>query len=262
MDQLALEAGQPLRPVGVGPAGPRSQLLALLLGPGLMYAVIIWWSYQGFIAPREDPEQSYALYSYLYGIFLYFVVGGGLLSLLLYLLCRQRFADLQLQAGSLGSDLLHAIALLLVLYLVIDPVFNLARPLIDSMGLETTNLEQMTAPELQGPLLVFVSLGPYNWLAAAVFEELLRVFLLSRLWLLSRSNAMVTFSIVLAAALFGLCHLYQGLSGVVHNTLLGLLAALYYWRYGRYWPLVLMHGIYGTIALLSWYAWTAAQAVQ
>jgi membrane protease YdiL (CAAX protease family) len=259
MEEPAAGAFQPQPHAGPGPAGPATQLQALLLGPGLIYGLMIWWSLQGFQAPEPQASSAQWLSRYLYGIFVYFGLGGGLLTLLLYCLCRQRFADLQIKAGTWLSDLAHGAALLLLNLYLIDPLYNFWVPLIASYGLETSNLEQMTSAETQSPLLQFVALGPYNWLAAAFFEELLRVFMLTRLWLLSGTTAMALFSIALASVLFGLCHIYQGLSGIIHAALFGLVASVYYWRYRRFWPLVLCHGVYGMIALLSWYAWTAAQ---
>lgn len=244
--------------------------LALLLGPGLIYAAMIVYSSVGVV--HSNPWAPYAeqasatdwVGSYWRGVAMYFVVGGGWLCLLLYLLCREKLADLQARAGQLGSDLLHMLALLAVDFVLLDPLWQFSYPYITRLGLESDNLSEMFGASASSPSVLWVSMGPYNWLAAAAFEELLRVFMLSRfqrLFPLALSRGFVPRAALalLAATLFGLCHIYQGLSGVVHAFGFGLLAASYYLVYGRVWPLILAHGIYGNIAELGGMIWAQGQ---
>ena len=75
----------------------------------------------------------------------------------------------------------------------------------------------------------------------AASEEVVRAFLLSRLWKVSPSPTGKSVAVVVSAALFGLIHLYQGPVHAVWTGILGLIMALYDVRFGRALPLVLAH---------------------
>lgn len=95
--------------------------------------------------------------------------------------------------------------------------------------------------ELAGnPKLLGLFVGPLLFLGAAS-EEVVRAFLLSRLWKVLPSTAGKSAAMVVSACLFGLIHLYQGPVHAVWTGVLGLIMALYYVRFGRVVPLILAH---------------------
>jgi membrane protease YdiL (CAAX protease family) len=75
----------------------------------------------------------------------------------------------------------------------------------------------------------------------AASEEVVRVFLLSRLWKLWPSRVGVAIAMVVAAVLFGLIHVYQGAVSASWTAVFGLLMAFYYLRFGRVVPMILTH---------------------
>jgi len=75
----------------------------------------------------------------------------------------------------------------------------------------------------------------------AASEEVIRVFLLSRLWKAWPSNTGKLVGVVISACLFGLVHLYQGPVSATWTAIFGLIMALYYLRFGRVLPLILAH---------------------
>ena len=65
------------------------------------------------------------------------------------------------------------------------------------------------------PWMLLVWLGPVLWIGVALFEELIRAFLLTGLWSFSRQKAWIAAVILIAAALVGLTHWSQGPYGIV-----------------------------------------------
>ena len=51
-------------------------------------------------------------------------------------------------------------------------------------------------------------------------------------------------------ALLGLTHLYQGQSEVATFTLVGLILAIVYLRFGRVWPLMISHYLYNALQII------------
>ena len=99
-------------------------------------------------------------------------------------------------------------------------------------------------------LLLFV------WSLAAFGEELVwRGYLLNRvLGLLRRCRAQYSISLVIASALFGLAHFHQGTSGVVIESVAGLiLGAVYLGRDRNLVIPIAVHGVVDTIDVILGY---------
>jgi membrane protease YdiL (CAAX protease family) len=90
-------------------------------------------------------------------------------------------------------------------------------------------------------------MGPVLWIGAAGFEELTRVFLLSRVWRIWFAKGWRWFGVVLSAVLFGLSHLYQGPAGIVDTAINGSVLAVYYLVFGRIFPMIISHYLYDAI---------------
>ena len=78
----------------------------------------------------------------------------------------------------------------------------------------------------------------------ALYEELVRAFLLTELWSFSDSNAWICLSIVLAGVLFGLVHWSQGPYGITTIAIKSIVIGSFYFRIRRLLPLVLAHVLY------------------
>jgi membrane protease YdiL (CAAX protease family) len=88
--------------------------------------------------------------------------------------------------------------------------------------------------------LLFVFAGPLVFFGA-VSEELIRVFLLSRLWKVWPSTIAKLVILVISACLFGLIHIYRGTIHIAWTTICGLIMAFYYYRFGRLFPPIFAH---------------------
>lgn len=96
-----------------------------------------------------------------------------------------------------------------------------------------------------------------GWGVGGFIEELLfRGFLLNRVeaWL-GGSRTATAVAVCAQAALFGALHLYQGSFGAVHAAMFALIYGLAYPLFGRnLWPLILVHGLWNSVAIWSAYA--------
>lgn len=94
------------------------------------------------------------------------------------------------------------------------------------------------------------------WIFAAFLEEFIfRAFSINALGiLLGNSRLAVWISVILSALVFGGIHAYQGISGILTTTCLGLIFGVAFLFNGRrIWPLIFVHGIIDTITLLQVY---------
>ncbi len=95
-----------------------------------------------------------------------------------------------------------------------------------------------------------------SWTLAAFMEEMVyRGWLTARLaelWGYSRAGWII--ALIGSSALFGLAHLYQGLSGVVATGVTGMLFGTAYLLSGRnLWCAVLAHGLLDTLGFVMIY---------
>ena len=216
------------------------QLAALLLGPLLVYAVLITFS---FLQRPQDYAVKPVAWFVLALAAAYLLVFAGWQYLVLRLVCRETPGALNLRQAGLSSDLqtgalvfvLIAIANVLVVKLFDEPNATLA---------------QSTGYMAEGGWLLLASLAG-TWLTAAT-EEITRALLLSRLLRLSATWLTKVLALVLAAGLFSLVHAYQGTYGLVNAGLLGLILAGAYIYNGRLRPLVLAHGLFNSFLILYW----------
>ena len=104
--------------------------------------------------------------------------------------------------------------------------------------------------ELAGnPGLLVLFVGLLLWFGA-ISEEVIRVFLLSRLWKVWPSVTGKLIAVVISAGLFGLIHLYQGPVSARWTVVFGLIMALYYLRFGRGLPLIFAHYLTNALQII------------
>ncbi len=103
---------------------------------------------------------------------------------------------------------------------------------------------------LENPWLLVLWLGPAVWVGVALFEEVSRVFVLTRLWRVWPGYRARRVAVVFTAGLSGLAHLDQGPAGIASTGIGGLIIGVYFLRCGRLVPLVVSHALYGTAWIL------------
>ena len=158
--------------------------------------------------------------------------------LLLRVLCGENPRDLNLKPGKPSSDLLATLILCPVIIVAnVISTFFLSEWIPESRSYPDVRNLFLDLASSPGLLVLFTGL---TFLGAAS-EEVIRVFLLSRLWKVWSSTTGKLAAVVISACLFGLIHLYQGPVSATWTAILGLIMALYYFRFGRAAPLILAH---------------------
>jgi hypothetical protein len=184
------------------------------------------------------------------------LIGGAMIFWLLFLhlvVCRDRLPSLGLGPGRWVADLAVGVAFgagLLVLKHVSDPwlagLFPRRPP--------TPEIVQLIRVVAADPWLLALWLGPVVWLGVAAFEELWRVFVLHRLWLLFPGRAGAWSVVLMVSVLIGFAHGYQGPAGGVSIAVKSVLMGAYFMKARRLVPLIVAHAVYDSvqIAMAAW----------
>ena len=94
------------------------------------------------------------------------------------------------------------------------------------------------------------------WITAAFIEELVfRAFLINSLdYLFGGNKISVWVAVILSSLIFGMIHSYQGITGILITTFVGLIFGIgYIFNKRRILPLILVHGIIDSLTLISVY---------
>jgi len=207
------------------------QLLAVALGVLPLYS--------GLIILQLRSGQQLSIQAFMLYLVVIAPLAIAIALLLLRFLCGESPRDLNLRPGKLPLDLLAVLVLSLAIIVAnVISTYVLSELFPESSSnTSVTNLFVELASNL-GLLVLFA--GPL-FLLGAVSEEVIRVFLLSRLWKVWPSTTGKLITVAVSACLFGLVHLYQGPVSAAWTAIFGLIMALYYLRFGRVVPLILAH---------------------
>ncbi len=133
------------------------------------------------------------------------------------------------------------------------------QPLAAAMGFAAQDLSFFKV--VKDDLFTFLMFAfPVSWGAAAFGEEMLaRGFLLNRFAdIFGTTKAGWILAMIAQAVLFGLAHSYQGVTGAMIVTGVGLTAGAAYLLTGRnLWVPIITHGLLDFVSLIAIYAGTA-----
>jgi membrane protease YdiL (CAAX protease family) len=124
-------------------------------------------------------------------------------------------------------------------------------PLVTLLTRKPTDLSQF-AP-LKGNVSLLLIFLVLVWVIGAFGEELVyRGYLMNRVAELAGGGRRAwAMSLIVVSVLFGVMHLYQGISGIVVNMAAGLIYGALYLQTGRnLWLSIIVHGVYDTVGLL------------
>ena len=99
----------------------------------------------------------------------------------------------------------------------------------------------------ENPILLLVWFGPVLWIGIALYEELIRVFMLTSFWKWSEGMIWTITAIIISAILIGLAHWSQGSYGMVTIGIKSLVSGFFFLRKKRLMPLVYAHVLYDGI---------------
>jgi membrane protease YdiL (CAAX protease family) len=178
-------------------------------------------------------------------IFYPLVVGtASLVSILVLLryMCGEPLSALNRRPGSLLRDTVVG-AVLAVAFIAFSFV---AQPVLTRLVAPHRNPEgwRLIVGLIENPWLALIWFGPVLWIGVAAFEEVARVFCMTRIMSVWPGVAGRWSAVAVSTAAFGLMHYYQGPSGIISTGVMGLACALLYIRRGRIWPLIAGHALY------------------
>ncbi len=186
------------------------------------------------------------------GIFPFAILLLFILAWVSLRLRHQRWRDVGLTRPVNGWVTVGLGLLIGVGYQALDTV--LIGPVLQRLTGEAVNLSQFAI--LRGNLTALIASLILSWTEAAFIEEMVfRGYLLNRLMdLLGRKRTGIVLALLVHAALFGLGHTYQDLTGVLDTALAGLLIGFLYLRFRRnLWLPILVHGVIDTTGFLLIY---------
>jgi len=102
----------------------------------------------------------------------------------------------------------------------------------------------------RNPLLLAVWLGPVVWIGVALFEELLRAFLLRRLWRVWNGPVGKWVVVAVVSALVGVAHGYQGTAAIVSIGIMSLAKGWLFMATGRIRALIVAHALYDSAQIV------------
>jgi len=225
---------------------PVTLLAAVAVGVLPVYALVLLSDIQ---AAQQGGFQFPELQDTIFNMLILVIGFGGLMLVLLYAVCGERVADLQLKRGRLATDLWAGL-LLAILLVGSQVLFNILITSTAQPDIPDANLQIATALA-DDPFLLVFWLGPLVWLQAGLFEEFTRVFLLTRLWQVWPSHNGRWLVLIGSALLFGLGHAYQGGLGIIGTALIGFILGWHFLTYGRVLPLIIGHALYDTAVIAA-----------
>ena len=170
--------------------------------------------------------------------------GGMSIALILFLKrkwLREPLSDFNATPGTISMDVLWGIALTAAYF----ALFFIEQPLRGVLASRpNTELLGLMLDMRESPWMLVVWFGPVLWIGIALYEELLRTFLLTTTWSFSDRRAWIIATILAAAILFGLLHWSQGAYGIVTIAIKSVLTGTFFFYRRRLLPLVLAHVLY------------------
>ncbi len=215
-----------------------TQALAILFGIAPIYGMTIMTHLN-----RNRPYSLDEILFYTCGIATLMLV---VLLFLLRFLCGERFRDLNLKRARWWQDVLGGLGLTVI---TLGTMFFLGPVIGRLLPGNPQSMDNILLGLTQDPMKLALFLGPGLALGAAGFEELTRVFFLTRWWKIASGTPWCWLGVFVSAAMFGLAHLYQGSAGVANTAIFGLILAIVYLRFGRIWPLIISHYLHDALQI-------------
>ncbi len=208
--------------------------IAVLIVAGIPALLMIWY--------RVRQATEFASVELISFPLVFGALGIGVVYVLKRYFLGEKISQLNSGDGRLLTDILLGLALTVVYF----ALFFIARYTLSDILAFTTNRELigLMLDMRESPLLVILWFGPVLWIGIALYEEVLRTFILTEMWSLSRSRLWVAIAIALCALFMGLLHWSQGPYGIVTIAIKSAVIGIFYYRVRRIFPLVLAHVLY------------------
>jgi membrane protease YdiL (CAAX protease family) len=109
---------------------------------------------------------------------------------------------------------------------------------------------ELLAGLARNPWLLAIWLGPVVWIGVALFEELMRAFLLRRLWRVWNGPVGKWVVIFGVSALIAVAHGYQGSAAILSIGIMSVFKGWFFMATGRIWALIVAHALYDSVQIV------------
>ena len=179
-------------------------------------------------------------------LILYPLLFGGFSICILYALkkyfLKEKLSDFNSKPSNWKTDLGWGIVLAII-YFVLFYVERITLSRVLQFN-SNTELLQLMLDMREKPILLFLWFGPVLWIGIALYEELIRVFILTSLWKWSKNRIWTIAVILLTSIIIGLTHWSQGSYGIVTIGIKSLVVGIFFHQKRRLMPLVYAHVLY------------------
>jgi len=179
-------------------------------------------------------------------LIIYPLLFGGISICVLYILkkffLKEDISDFNSTPATWYNDLGWG----LILTIIYFTLFYIERLTLSNLLQFNPNMELLglMLDMRENPILVILWFGPVLWIGIALYEELIRVFILTSLWKWSKNMVWIVAVIVTASIIIGLAHWSQGSYGIVTISIKSIVSGVYFYRKRRLMPLVYAHVLY------------------
>ena len=212
-------------------------LIALTIMVFIPFGMMIWF--------RSHQSSGFASTE----LILYPLLFGGGSIIVLYLLkkyfLKEPLSDFNSGKGNWKTDILWGFALV-VIYFILFYVERLTLSNLLSFN-SNTELLGLMLDMRESPWLLIIWFGLVLWIGIALYEELIRVFILTSLWKFSKNILWTVAVIMIASIIIGLAHWSQGSYGMVTIGIKSMVSGFFFYKYRRLAPLVIAHVLYDGI---------------
>jgi membrane protease YdiL (CAAX protease family) len=168
---------------------------------------------------------------------------------LLLRLSREKLGDIGFTRVNILKQLRNGFFLGVLIFILdtflISPITDALLPETSAQGIDKSKLFSNTSY-----IFTFLFIGLFK---GGFSEELWRTFILTRFEKLS-GRAGLIFALIASSLIFGVGHLYQGLSGMISISIIGFLYALVYLRKRLALEAVFAHSTENLISIILGYA--------
>lgn len=212
-------------------------LIALLIIVFIPFGLMVWY--------RTHQSTGFASNE----LIIYPLLFGGGSIIILYLLkkyfLKEKLSDFNSGGGSLSKDVLWGVGLTTMYFLL----FYVERATLSNVLTFKSNQELLglMLEMREKPWLLILWFGPVLWIGIALYEELVRVFILTNLWQFSKNQIWVFTVIILCALIIGLAHWSQGSYGIATIAIKSLVSGYFFFKVRRLLPLIIAHVLYDGI---------------
>lgn len=174
---------------------------------------------------------------------------GGLSTAILILtkkfFLKENLTDFNTGDGKWTTDIFWGFILTTIYFLL----FYLERLTLSNVLSFNPNIELLglMLDMRENPILIFLWFGPVLWIGIALYEELIRIFILTSLWKWSKGFIWTMAVIFISAIIIGLAHWSQGSYGMVTIGIKSLVSGYFFLKKKRLMPLVYAHVLYDGI---------------